>query len=668
LIRPTTFIAAAVLVTAAATVSAQASASSPVRFLDVPYIQQSEILCGGAAAAMIMRYWGATGIYAESFSSLVDEAAGGIRAEDLLGDLRRRGWDARSFRGDETTVHRRLAAGQPVVALIEDRPGAFHFVVIVAWVNERVVYHDPARAPFRVVDQRVFAAAWEKAGRWTMLVLPPADGPSAPAVSGRPTVGAAAPGAEATPCDGLVAEGVRAAERGDQTGALETFASAADLCARASAPLREAAGVYALENNWTEAGRLARLAVERDSRDEHAWRILATSAYVGGDPPAALEAWNAIGEPRIDLVTVQGLDRTRHPAATALLGLDPETHLTTGRLAAAARRLASLPSADTVRVTYRPIGDGRANVEAVVVERPRFPTTRGAILATGVRLATDRELALSASSLTGGGDRMSVQWRWWEARPRLALAYEAPSRLGVWRAEAVTEEQTYGAEPLALVEQRRGGSVALSNWTSTLLRWQVGAGIDTWGGSGRTAMLTGSLDQRLVADAISLQGNATLLAGAFEAWTVGADLAWRSRSRNEGTVFASAVGVSTTSDAAPLALWAGAGTGHGRGPLLRAHPLLDEGRITGEVFGRRLSHAGVEVRHWLKPIVKVLRIAPAAFVDAARAGQRRDAGTAWQVDAGVGLRLAFPGSGVLRIDVGKGLRDGATAVSIGWTR
>ena len=35
--------------------------------LDVPFIAQSELLCGGAAAAMVMRYWGERGIDAESF-------------------------------------------------------------------------------------------------------------------------------------------------------------------------------------------------------------------------------------------------------------------------------------------------------------------------------------------------------------------------------------------------------------------------------------------------------------------------------------------------------------------------------------------------------------------------------------------------------------------------
>ena len=46
-----------------------------------------------------------------------------------------RGWDTRSFRGDATLVRSRLADRQPVIALIEDRPGVFHYVVIVAWAT-----------------------------------------------------------------------------------------------------------------------------------------------------------------------------------------------------------------------------------------------------------------------------------------------------------------------------------------------------------------------------------------------------------------------------------------------------------------------------------------------------------------------------------------------------
>ncbi len=652
----------------AAAVSAQPS-SPGIRLLDVPYIQQSEALCGGAAAAMVMRYWGATGVYAESFENLVDQSAGGIRGDVLLEDLRRRGWNVRSFRGDESVVQARLTDSQPVVALIEDRPGAYHFVVIVAWVNDRVVYHDPARAPFRVVDERAFLDAWSKAGEWTMLMLPgtPSAGTPSAATPSAATPSAATPSV-VTPCDALVAEGIRAVTAGDKAAALKTFASAADLCPSSSAPLREAAGVYALDDKWTDAARLARAAVERDSTDEHAWRILATSAYVAGDSAGALQAWNQVGEPRIDLISVQGLGRTRHAAATSLLDLPSNTTLTSSALASAERRLESLPSAEAARVTYRPVGGGRANVEAVVVERPRFPSTRSALITTGLSLVTDREVSFSAVNVTGGGDKLTAAWRWWEERPRLGLTYAAPSRLGVWRTALFTEKQTYGNEGASIVESRRGGGISLESWTPRLLGWSIGAGVDKWGDRGQTATVSASLDQRMADDAISVRGSGSALIGSFGAWTAGAGAAWRSRARHEGTVVLATAGMEVTADAAPLALWPGAGTGHGRGPLLRAHPLIESGRIEGEVFGRNVAHASLEGRRWMRPLLKIVRIAPAVFVDAARAGRRREAGRSWHVDAGAGVRVAFPGSGVLRLDVGKGLRDGSTAFSIGWIR
>ena len=37
--------------------------------LDVPYLPQTEALCGGAAAAMVMRYWGARDVYPDDFAA-----------------------------------------------------------------------------------------------------------------------------------------------------------------------------------------------------------------------------------------------------------------------------------------------------------------------------------------------------------------------------------------------------------------------------------------------------------------------------------------------------------------------------------------------------------------------------------------------------------------------
>lgn len=648
----------------ATTATAGHLAQADVRFLDVPYIQQSEALCGGAAAAMVMRYWGAVNVYAETFAPLTDADGRGIRAEDLLNDLRRRGWTAQSFRGDRTLVRQRLADGQPVIALIEDRPAFFHFVVIVAWVNGRVVYHDPARAPFRVVTEETFSAAWAKADYWTMLVLPPAEGfpPSHSGDDERRSNN------NPTPCTALVEEGVRAAASGRKTEALDALDAAASLCPTSSAPLREAAGVFALEENWAEASRLAEAAVARNPSDEHAWRILATARYVRGDPDGALAAWNAIGEPTIDLVNVSGLDRTRYSAVTATLGLTPGQVLTARALAAANKRLEDLPAAETSRVIYRPLGNGRANVEAVVIEQPRLPTSRLEIASAAVHLATDRTLLVGAANPTGGGDLLLLSWRWWERRPRVEVSYRAPSRIGVWQVSAYGERQTYRGVAGDTIERRKGGSLSVSHWIDSLTRVEASAGVDAWGSRGRTATLSTALEQRAFDDRLGVRGGVSVLTGSFNAWTWSAGASARTRTRHEGTVLLAQTGLSAAAGAAPLALWPGAGTGHAREALLRAHPLLDDGRVSGEVFGRRLAHGTVEVRRWMRPVGKVVRLAPAAFVDIAAASRRLAPGNAWQADAGAGLRIAIPGLRVIRIDIAKGLRDGATAFSVGWER
>ena len=83
-----------------------ATDGEPLTILDVPFIAQSELLCGGAAAAMVMRYWGERGIDAETFTSLVDRKAGGIRAGALASDIRARQWQAVDAAGTAETISR----------------------------------------------------------------------------------------------------------------------------------------------------------------------------------------------------------------------------------------------------------------------------------------------------------------------------------------------------------------------------------------------------------------------------------------------------------------------------------------------------------------------------------------------------------------------------------
>ncbi len=583
-------------------------------------------------------------------------------------DLDARGWGVRTFAGDRAIVAARLRDRQPVIALIEDRPGAFHYVVIVAWANGRVVVHDSARTPFRVIDEAVFDAAWEKSGRWTLLVLPPAGKALSPLPSADSKAGEELPRSS---CGGLIDHAMAALDTKDQAEAVASLEAAVQLCPDDSAPLRELAGVYALQEKWAEASTYATGAVHRNANDEHAWRILATSRFILGDVAGALIAWNHLSEPVIDIVNVQGLDRTRYVAATNSMRLHPGDVLGVEELTAAGRRLAALPSAQIARVNYRPLENGRTAVDAVVIERPHSPLTLGALVTNAVSAAADGQVSLAMASPTGAGDLVSASWRWSNARPMIALSYATPVRIGgVVRADLFRDEQSYASSGGELLprEVRQGGGVFFSDWATRGFRWELGLGADAWSDRGRAMNVTGDIDSRHLGDRLSLRASAIALAGGLRATVVQGSANWRSGIRNEGSILLSTIGVEAASAGAPRALWPGAGTGYARTPLLRAHPLLEDGVITGDVFGRRLYHASAEWRRWWPPFLRFVRAAPAIFVDAARAEQRTADGAAWNVDAGIGLRVAVPGSGVLRLDVGKGMRDGASAFSIAWVR
>ena len=650
------------LIAAAAPLSAQ-SASAPAALLDVPYVAQSEALCGGAAAAMVMRYWGATRIHAESFSPLVDRRANGIRGEDLIAALTRRGWQARSFRGDASLVHRSLEDRRPPIALIEDRPGRFHYVVIVSWVDGKVVVHDPARRPFDVHDERRFLEVWSRSGYWTMLALPPAPvskNAAAPESPPTPTAGV---------CGSAVDGAVELANSGRVDEAGRTLEAAAARCPNEAAPWRELAGVRVLQKNWPQAAANARAALAIEPADEHAARTLATSLYLSGDFMGALGAWNRVGEPAVDLVSVRGLERTRYAVALRTLRLPAEIGLTPDRLTRAERRLSSMPSAIGSSVTYTPRDDGLAEITAAVIERPVMPTTRLAAGAAAVRAITDRELLVEVASPTGGGERWFASWRWWEARPRVAAGLEAPAPFGgTWQVFAADDRQSYGEAAGRFQERRRTVSAGVADWITGSWKWEAEVLGERWS-TGSGAGATGGLRYQSTGDRFTAGARGGVWSIGSDAWTAGLFTDWRSHARTVGTVWLARAGLEAAGEGTPLALWSGAGTGQGRSALLRAHPLLHDGIIRDAVFGRAVASGGVEWRRWGAPVMKVLHVAPAAFIDIARAYRAPPfADARAHADLGAGLRIAVPGAGVLRADVARGLRDGKVALSFGWTR
>jgi len=702
--------AAAVILTAAGALSPPVAAQDSL-ILDVPFVPQGESLCGGAAAAMVLRYWGERGIEAVDFAPLVEDSLGGIRAGRLVADLQRRGWQAIAFVGTEKLLRHHLAAGRPVIALVEDRPGRYHYVVLVAWRNDVVTLHDPARAPFRVVSVERFDRAWEASGRWSLLVLPGAD--TAPPPGGADSTGITSElGASSHPASSapaghfvppppgtfasLVAEGVRLGRRGDLDAALARLQAASALWPDSSTSWREQAGIRFRQERWSDAAFLARRATRLAPGDVHAWRLLGASCFLEGRTEDALGAWNRVGEPHVDLTRIEGLTRTRFAVVSGRLGMAPGSLLTTQSFQRARRRLSDLPVIESSRLDYRPLPGGLTEIEAAVLERPLFFEGPVDAVALALRGLIRQELAISVSGPTGGGEQWEAAWRWEDNRPRQRVAVSSPGVAGIpgiVGVEGFRERQTYAADVVAahtangsaippgtdmtaagtIREARRRAGVSWADWVRGDLRVEADLGLEQWEATGNRFLATGlAMDVRPFGDTVSFRvGGARWFAvGAGRPFVAGtADATWRSAVPGFRRIAAEArVGYRAAGEGAPPALWPGAGIGRGRPDLLRAHPLLLDGVLRGTVFGRSLWSTGVELDYRACQLGP-LRIGVAWFLDAARPGGlpqgRPDVPV--QVDAGGGIRLAGLGShGTLALDAAHGLSDGESAVSVIW--
>ncbi len=316
-------------------------------------------------------------------------------------------------------------------------------------------------------------------------------------------------------------------------------------------------------------------------------RILGTSLFLSADAEDALEAWNVAGEPRIDLVTVHGLERVRHDPVAKLLQLENRAMLTPDALRRTRRRLAELPAASATSVAYVPREGGRADVEATVVERSLFPTGLVPLGAMAAEAAIDREVRVAIGSVTGGGEAFGVGWRWWERRPALAVTMSMPSpidRVGaVWTVNAEYDQQTYGA--VEVEERRRSATFSAADWIGDRWRWEAGAGVARWSGRELAVALNGSLARHAADDRWRIRSALQIYAGGVDTASGSLFSECRSKRAPEGTVWHARGGLDLTGDSAPLGLWPGAGTGHARTPLLRAHSLLRDGVMRDGVFG-----------------------------------------------------------------------------------
>ncbi len=267
------------------------------------------------------------------------------------------------------------------------------------------------------------------------------------------------------------------AQAGDLDAAERTLTGAL-FCPGASA-LRELAGVRLLQRRWDDVAQLSEQAAAIEPSDEYAWKLLGTSRFVLNQPLAALDAWNHAGEPRLDLVRVNGLERTRQRPVEQLLGVHQGQVISVEAFRRAERALRELPAARSTRLELVPVGQGLTELHATVVERRRAPVDPWSWAMIGAGAAIARTVGVTLGSLSGAGESLSLEWRYWPGRPRVAASLRVPARwAGTWGADVFAEAQEFDQSQPEL--RRRGGRLAASRWLSSAMRLELHAGAERW--------------------------------------------------------------------------------------------------------------------------------------------------------------------------------------------
>ena len=574
----------------------------------VPFVAQTPLLCGGAAAAMVERFWGRRAVYAEDYSDHVRPDDGGILTGDLIGAMEARGLAVTLHRNDPTAVLEAVASGIPALVLIESGEVRYHYVVLVGVGPDEVAFHDPNWGPSRMLAVDRLLDVWAPTGYWAVVATP----------SGAWYEPEEADGAPGPPPDPRIQQ-------------------AADLLG---------------SGRLDEAAELARALLAdagpegSASPDAHdAWRVEATARYLGGDPDRALEAWNEAGEPRVDLVRVEGLRHIRYHALTGHLGLRADTLLTAPDLRRARRRLDQLESLAASRLHYEPLANGDVDVVVAVLEQPRTPPPVTWLVSNGLRALIDREASVGVGPFLAGAERWTVLGSWWNAQSRLALRVSQPLAGSVLAVEAGwLRERAFPAPTGAREATRLRGGAALERWVDGRVRMEVAAGLERWDGSDRM----GALDAGVVFRSPSDRAGGSV---RVSAWAGDRDrilrVGVRGRVELPGPIAGGAwrvvAGASAVSESSPFFLWEGAGSGRIRDPLLRGHSLIRGDALAGAVFGQRLVHATVE---WTAPVpLGPFDVRAGPFLDVA-AARRDGVGSGLVADPGFEVRGGVLGRGV----------------------
>ncbi len=153
-------------------VAAGAPAAATHVIPGVPFLPQEEDTCGPSSLAMLLRFHGKNGTTRELAGETRTAGLRGTLITDLAAAARRRGLPAEVTGLDMTGLRRRIAAGEPVILLVDLGAWAWsrpHYLVAYGVTPAGVVAHS-GRTEGAVIPYGVLDAQWAKMGRLAIVV------------------------------------------------------------------------------------------------------------------------------------------------------------------------------------------------------------------------------------------------------------------------------------------------------------------------------------------------------------------------------------------------------------------------------------------------------------------------------------------------------------------
>jgi ABC-type bacteriocin/lantibiotic exporter with double-glycine peptidase domain len=142
----------------------------------VPFLPQEEDTCGPSSLAMLLRFHGKNGATRELVGETRTAGLRGTLITDLAAAARRRGLPAEVTGLDLPGLRRRIAAGEPVILLVDLGTWAWsrpHYLIAYGMTPAGVVAHS-GRTEGAVIPYDVLDAQWAKMGR--LAIVAPREG------------------------------------------------------------------------------------------------------------------------------------------------------------------------------------------------------------------------------------------------------------------------------------------------------------------------------------------------------------------------------------------------------------------------------------------------------------------------------------------------------------